>query len=177
MPKKTSTVVMLFGLTVTDVWFLLHWAFLSIMQASVLYGYPLKQTGLMAAKLFFSTFISTVPGNVGTCLTLCISVERLFSMLLPLKIRQYSSKKCGIIVVCSSVVFTLIVCWPNLILYELNTVKTGVVVSKTIIKPTYFGEYGDLAKAACGVFHKKYCSILHTWLAWCLLVLRQYVSL
>lgn len=148
---KTSTVVMLSGLTLADFLFLLNGAVNSMMQATALYGRPFNREQRMVAVLFFSTYINTVPGKIGNCLTFCISVERLLCVLKPLKIRQYSTKKSAIIVVLSSYIFTMIACLPNLFLYEMTTIesnKTGQVVTKNILKATEYGKNERLTNAA-----------------------------
>lgn len=146
--QTSSTVVMLFGLTASDILFLLNGAVNSLIQSSTLYGWPFKQYQRMMVVLYFSTYINTVPGKIANCLTFFIALERLFCVTMPLKIRQYSTKGSAIVIVLISYILTMLLCLPNLFLYEADTIvsnRTGTVKTFTILKTTDYGKNEQLS--------------------------------
>lgn len=136
----TSTVVLLFSLAITDNIILLVAAMNSLSTASSYYQIPFTIQQRIQVIPYFDTYFNAIPARIGNTITLLISLERLFCVLQPMKIKQYSSKKYGIIAVAFVYIFTSTMCLPLLFIYQTKEIysnKTASFVS--IIQPTELG--------------------------------------
>ena len=80
---------------------------------------------------YLAPYVMIIPGKIGNILTLLISLEKLLSMIIPFRIRRYSTKRRAGIAVILSFIFPLVLCIPNLFFFSADTTYTNTSNSIT----------------------------------------------
>ena len=99
--KKSSTIIMLIALALTDILTLITGILQVFTTCSKMYGKPFSKDVQKRMRSYVATYVTGILRRIGNILTLLISLERLYSVIKPLKIRQYSTKRNVILAVVS----------------------------------------------------------------------------
>lgn len=138
---KTSIIVFLLTLSVTDVIYNIAAAVHVMLLATEFYNFPFTMDQRLRATPYFYSCIRLIPGRFGALLTLAISSERMLSVVYPIKIRQISKKRNAIITVIV-LFFTTVGCHAPM--SQFNTTKRLYINATksfvTTITPTEFGK-------------------------------------
>ncbi|CAG2187844.1 unnamed protein product [Mytilus edulis] len=146
--KRSSTVIMLFAVTVTDVFTLVNGGLNSVFYASQTYEVPLTKNQQRLAAPIYSTYLNSLPGRIGNFIIFLISLERLFCVLQPLKIRMYSTKRNSYIAVCVAFILPAASGIPNLFLYNTEKVYSNITGQfTTVLRATSYGKDKELTNA------------------------------
>ncbi|CAC5356079.1 unnamed protein product [Mytilus coruscus] len=139
--NRSSTVIMLFAITVTDVFTLVNGGLNSVFYASQTYEVPLTKDQKRLTAPIYSTYLNSLPGRIGNFIIFLISLERLFCVLQPLKIRMYSTKRNSYIAVCLAFILPAVSGIPNLFLYDTEKVYSNITGQlTTVLKATSYGK-------------------------------------
>ncbi|CAC5356416.1 HRH2 [Mytilus coruscus] len=144
LKNKTSTVVILVSLAVTDIFILLTAVVYVIKIVSTYVGVPLTANQMIQILPYFDGFMAAVPNRIGNILTFILSAERLFCVLKPMKIKHYIMRKTAIISVLMTYAMTLVVSLPQGFYFravKMYSNDTGTMVY--ILKPTTLGQFVD----------------------------------
>jgi hypothetical protein len=90
---KSATVILLLTLTISDIFYIFMEAVSVLFASSTFYEFPFTIQQRIQAAPYFYSFLRLLPGRFGSLITLIITLERLFCVIQPLKIRQYSTRK------------------------------------------------------------------------------------
>jgi hypothetical protein len=143
--KKSATVILLLGLSITDILIVINAGINSLMYTSLWYGIPFTDEQQLKSIPYFAAFLSNIPAGAGNLLTLLISLERMFSVLVPMQIRQYST---SIIAVILCYVISTATCLPYMFMYTTHTLYSNTTEQfVTIVKRTSLGNNVELADA------------------------------
>ena len=139
LKKKSSTIIMLTALALTDILTLITGILQVFITCSEMYGKPFSKDVQIRMMPYVATYVTVIPRRIGNILTLLISLERLYAVIKPLKIRQYSTKRNAILAVVLSYMLPIVLCLPNLFYLKTETIYVNSTKSFiTIIKPTEF---------------------------------------
>lgn len=139
LKKKSCTVIMLIALAFTDILTLTTGMFQVFIKCSDMYGKPFSKDTRTRMMPYVAPYITVVPMRIGNILTLLLSLERLCCVTRPLKIRQYSTKRNGIIAVFLSYMLPIVLCLPNLFYLKTETIYINSTRSfRTMLRPTEF---------------------------------------
>lgn len=148
MKKKSSTVILLLGLSITDIFTVIISGINSLMYTSLWYGIPFTYEQQLISIPYFAAFLSNIPSGAGNLLTFLISLERLFCVLIPMKIRRYSTARTSIIAVILCYMVSIATCLPYMFIYTTDTVYSNTTEQfVTIVKHTSLGNNVQLADA------------------------------
>lgn len=148
MKKKSSTVILLLGLSITDILIVINAGINSLMYTSLWYGIPFTDEQQLKSIPYFAAFLSNIPAGAGNLLTLLISLERLFSVLVPMQIRRYSTSRTSVIAVILCYMLSTATCLPYMFMYTTDTVYSNTTEQfVTIVKHTSLGNNVELADA------------------------------
>ena len=125
MKTKSSTVIYLTGLAAADIFILVNGLLVTTMTASGLYQIPFTRNQYRGMMTYIAPYVVIIPGKIGNILTLLISFEKLLSVIIPLKVRQYSTKRSAVKAVIFSFVFPPLLCIPNLFFFSDDTINTN----------------------------------------------------
>ncbi|CAG2203970.1 unnamed protein product [Mytilus edulis] len=146
--KRSSTVIMLFAITVTDVFTLVNGGLNSVFYASQTYEVLLTKDQLRLTVPIYSTYVNALPGKIGNFIIFLISLERLFCVMQPLKIRLYSTKRNSYIAVCVAFILPAVSSIPNLFLYNTEQVYSNITGQlTTVLKATSYGKDKEITNA------------------------------
>lgn len=148
MKKKSSAVILLLGLSITDILIVIIAGINSFMYTSLWYGIPFTYEQQLISIPYFAAFLSNIPAGAGNLLTLLISLESLFSVLIPMQIRRYSTSRTSIIAVILCYMISTATCLPYMFMYTTDTIYSNTTEqSVTIVKRTSLGNNVELANA------------------------------
>ncbi|CAG2254613.1 unnamed protein product [Mytilus edulis] len=146
--KRSSTVIMLFAVTVTDVFTLVNGGLNSVFYASQTYEVPLTKNQQRLAAPIYSTYLNSLPGRIGNFIIFLISLRGFFCVLQPLKIRMYSTKRNSYIAVCVAFILPAASGIPNLFLYNTEKVYSNITGQfTTVLRATSYGKDKELTNA------------------------------
>ncbi|CAC5400725.1 unnamed protein product [Mytilus coruscus] len=137
---KSSTVCMLMALAVADIIYVLNAGVNSLFVASSYYDIPFTADQRTQAIPYFYSYIRVLPGRFGSILTLLISLERMFSVLKPIEIRQYATRKNAITAITVITVLTILLNAPLALVNR--TEKIYINATKTYIRIVVRTELG-----------------------------------
>lgn len=142
---KSATVILLLTLAISDI-FHISMATVNILFVSAtFYEFPFTTQQRIQAAPYFYSFGRLLPDRFGSLLTLIISLERLFCVIQPLKIRQYSTRKNALIAILIVLGIVITLTSPKMLINKTKTIYsnfTGTYLD--IIVPTELGKNKDL---------------------------------
>lgn len=142
---KSATVILLLTLAISDISYISMETVSVLFVSSTFYEFPFTTQQRIQAVPYFYSFLRLLPGRFGSLITLIISIERLFCVIQPLKIRQYSTRKNALIAILIAVVIVITVTSPMMLISQSKTIYsnfTGTYLH--IIVPTELGKNKEL---------------------------------
>lgn len=137
---KSSTVCLLLALAVADIIYVLNVGLNSLFVSSSYYDFPFTADQRIQAIPYFYSYFRVLPGRFGSILTLLISLERMFSVLKPIEIRQYATRKNAITAITVITVLTIVLNAP-LAMFN-RTEKVYINATKSYIRIVVRTEFG-----------------------------------
>jgi len=142
---KSATVILLLTLAISDISYISMETVSVLFVSSTLYEFPFTTQQRIQAAPYFYSFLRLLPGRYGSLITLIISLERLFCVIQPLKIRQYSTRKNALIAILIAVVMVITLTSPKMLINQTKKIYsnfTGTYLH--IIVPTELGKNKEL---------------------------------
>ena len=142
---KSATVILLLTLAISDISYISMETVSVLFVSSTLYEFPFTTQQRIQAAPYFYSFLRLLPGRFGSLITLIISLERLFCVIQPLKIRQYSTRKNALIAILIGAVMVITLTSPKMLINQTKKIYsnfTGTYLH--IIVPTELGKNKEL---------------------------------
>ena len=142
---KSARMILFLTLAISDISYISMEAVSVLFTSSTFYEFPFTEQQQIQAAPYFYSFLRLLPGRFGSLITLFISLERLFCVIQPLKIRQYSTRKNARIAILIAVVMVSILSSPMMLISQTKKIYsnfTGTYLH--IIVPTELGKNKEL---------------------------------